>query len=722
MFRSPVTALACILLLSAGQTLAARYQAQPLPASDILAVNNQGKLVGSESGQARLWQKNPAGDYEAIDLHALLPSELVSSRASDINNPNSEGGLSEIVVGYGETSDNSRQALYWQLSDAATNLYQAHLLPHYIRKIPQCDPEAGITGNCYNTEDELVRDYGGCAAYNTGWSFGDPWVVECDTQSIAVGVNDNGFIIGSSFREEDGQLIERPVYWVKQAGDDNQPDQPAQYLAIDLTGKLDANGQFSSRPGRPLAIADRANTIVGILFNNDDPAARPYPVLWTGVNASDFQGPDKLIKSQNSNDDYSDEAWPTSFNGNVATGWYLENGQPRQLAWLFEDRDSEGRALIVPFELPGLGDDNRGKLLRTNGSETVASLATGSNPADPAYHASYFTRRCGQQDLNDLLITPFGDGTVLDAAYYISNIVNSNANLILATGTIGGQDSTGYLLSPGIKRLDVGLSMHADRSEVVTGQVFTIEVQLYNNGDLDNPDAGQNDYATCLKLSLASSIYLEDPARNSRQRPGGFTFLDASADTDGVSCRTSVIDVNCDIPRLDVGQRITVRIRVEPRQLLADRLVQTKATVVATEETLQDIRPVFGGEPTATQANNSQTLLTQVKREGCFIATAAYGSYLAPGVRVLREFRDRALLPHAWGRWLVERYYRHSPPLAEFIARHALLRGLVRLALTPLVVILAHPLASLAGLLGLLLGAGLLWRRLRSTQRLAHPL
>ena len=53
----------------------------------------------------------------------------------------------------------------------------------------------------------------------------------------------------------------------------------------------------------------------------------------------------------------------------------------------------------------------------------------------------------------------------------------------------------------------------------------------------------------------------------------------------------------------------------------------------------------------------------------CFVATAAFGAYDDPAVRVLRRFRDQVLLPTALGRGLVELYYASSPPLAAWIAQ-----------------------------------------------------
>ena len=84
---------------------------------------------------------------------------------------------------------------------------------------------------------------------------------------------------------------------------------------------------------------------------------------------------------------------------------------------------------------------------------------------------------------------------------------------------------------------------------------------------------------------------------------------------------------------------------------------------------------------------------------GCFIATAAYGSYLDPHVQVLRAFRDRQLLTNGLGRAFVRIYYRYSPAAAAWIARSRLSRGVVRLILAPLIFGIEYP----AGLLSVAL-------------------
>jgi hypothetical protein len=62
----------------------------------------------------------------------------------------------------------------------------------------------------------------------------------------------------------------------------------------------------------------------------------------------------------------------------------------------------------------------------------------------------------------------------------------------------------------------------------------------------------------------------------------------------------------------------------------------------------------------------------------CFIATAVYGSPLAPEVFAFRHFRDQVLLTSRLGRYLVDLYYFSSPPLASLISKHQNLQALTR--------------------------------------------
>ena len=55
------------------------------------------------------------------------------------------------------------------------------------------------------------------------------------------------------------------------------------------------------------------------------------------------------------------------------------------------------------------------------------------------------------------------------------------------------------------------------------------------------------------------------------------------------------------------------------------------------------------------------------KSSGCFIATAVYGSYGAPEVIILRNFRDKVLLSTRIGKYFVRLYYIISPSISQFI-------------------------------------------------------
>lgn len=96
----------------------------------------------------------------------------------------------------------------------------------------------------------------------------------------------------------------------------------------------------------------------------------------------------------------------------------------------------------------------------------------------------------------------------------------------------------------------------------------------------------------------------------------------------------------------------------------------------------------------ATQSVNLQAPPPPVasgSSSNCFIATAAYGSFLEPEVVTLRQFRDRWLLTNRPGQAFVSWYYRVSPPVADRIATNNLLKALVRAALGPVVLAIKEP-------------------------------
>jgi hypothetical protein len=71
----------------------------------------------------------------------------------------------------------------------------------------------------------------------------------------------------------------------------------------------------------------------------------------------------------------------------------------------------------------------------------------------------------------------------------------------------------------------------------------------------------------------------------------------------------------------------------------------------------------------------------------CFIATAAYGSKLAPAVTLLRQFRDTRLLTNKPGQAFVNFYYTNSPSIAKAIGENEILKLLVRVLLLPIIVL-----------------------------------
>lgn len=94
------------------------------------------------------------------------------------------------------------------------------------------------------------------------------------------------------------------------------------------------------------------------------------------------------------------------------------------------------------------------------------------------------------------------------------------------------------------------------------------------------------------------------------------------------------------------------------------------------EDTLEDFERIQN----VNRLNNSQ---------GCFIATAAYGTPFAEDIDVLRMWRDFTLKQSISGRIFIKTYYTFSPPVAWIISKSKFLRTLTRSLLKPLIKLIA---------------------------------
>jgi len=82
------------------------------------------------------------------------------------------------------------------------------------------------------------------------------------------------------------------------------------------------------------------------------------------------------------------------------------------------------------------------------------------------------------------------------------------------------------------------------------------------------------------------------------------------------------------------------------------------------------------------------TVIEEPRGGGCLIATAAYGSEMAPQVQLLREIRDNKVLSTESGSSFMTGfntfYYSFSPTIADWERESPVFKETVKLGLTPL--------------------------------------
>ena len=121
-------------------------------------------------------------------------------------------------------------------------------------------------------------------------------------------------------------------------------------------------------------------------------------------------------------------------------------------------------------------------------------------------------------------------------------------------------------------------------------------------------------------------------------------------------------------------------------------VVATPEPVVATPEPVVE-QMVNCGPGTESVNGVCQVIQTTETEEekggGCLIATAAYGSELAPQVQMLREIRDNQLMNTESGSAFMttfnEAYYSFSPIIADMERESPIFKEIVKAGLTPMI-------------------------------------
>ena len=178
----------------------------------------------------------------------------------------------------------------------------------------------------------------------------------------------------------------------------------------------------------------------------------------------------------------------------------------------------------------------------------------------------------------------------------------------------------------------------------------------------------------CLTIRSSSTM-------GSVTTPGHNAFTIVSDPTTGVRISTTTLFFSAGASPTVVDLTATPASGYEFVNWTGD-VVSTIAAVNASTTTIT-INPNTDYE---IKANFQLKSVTPPSSGGCFIATAAYGTPTAKQLDVLRAFRDEVLLKSAVGSRLVDIYYKVSPPIANFISQHNVVRTLVReLVIDPIV-------------------------------------
>jgi len=121
-----------------------------------------------------------------------------------------------------------------------------------------------------------------------------------------------------------------------------------------------------------------------------------------------------------------------------------------------------------------------------------------------------------------------------------------------------------------------------------------------------------------------------------------------------------------------------------------------QAEVIDEEPPVDEEPPMESSKPVCgpgTVLKNNVCVAEQQGGGGCLIATAAFGSEMAPQVQFLREIRDNTVLQTQSGSTFMtgfnQFYYSFSPAIADYERENSAFKEIVKIAITPMLTSLA---------------------------------
>ena len=122
----------------------------------------------------------------------------------------------------------------------------------------------------------------------------------------------------------------------------------------------------------------------------------------------------------------------------------------------------------------------------------------------------------------------------------------------------------------------------------------------------------------------------------------------------------------------------------------------TQTEVIDEEPPVDEEPPMESSQPVCgpgTVLKNNVCVAEQQEGGGCLIATAAFGSEMAPQVQFLREIRDNTVLQTQSGSTFMtgfnQFYYSFSPAIADYERENPAFKETVKIAITPMLTSLA---------------------------------